>query len=109
MGKSTISMAIFNSYVKLPEGIGIPSVFQTPGICHQQKMFWVCPKMLDLPTSIWICRIVIIKIYHFTWRHSISYKTKTYYIEDEDPILRECKLAMWNSIFWFVQKKHRQS
>ena len=28
MGKSTISMAIFNSYVKLPEGIGIRSNIQ---------------------------------------------------------------------------------
>ena len=33
MGKSTISMAIFNSYVKLPEGNGYstPLMFASPG------------------------------------------------------------------------------
>ena len=32
MGKSTISMAIFNSYVKLPEGIGDEFIIQELGI-----------------------------------------------------------------------------
>ena len=39
MGKSTISMAIFNSYVSLPEGIWVLSISQCPKntfFCHRQ-------------------------------------------------------------------------
>ena len=42
MGKSTISMVIFNSYVKLPEGnlsIPINTIFRGMNI-HKSQLFW---------------------------------------------------------------------
>ena len=43
MGKSTISMVIFNSYVKLPEGI-----LNYVGISEESEMFFA-----DIPSYDW--------------------------------------------------------
>ena len=52
MGKSTISMAIFNSYVKLPEGIHIPSFPETtrqfPPLLDETRGSLTLPKKLEI-------------------------------------------------------------
>ena len=48
MGKSTISMAIFNSYVTLPEGIYTEHAFQSPFRFSNTYMNVVNP-MINLP------------------------------------------------------------
>ena len=44
MGRSTISMAIFNSYVKLPEGtLSIESTVSLSSLTNQQAIDWAPP------------------------------------------------------------------
>ena len=66
MGKSTISMAIFNSYVKLPEGI----THLAPNIN---------PILLESPLNHWVAHLLMFfdiyiytYIYIYTSQHPIS-------------------------------------
>ena len=49
MGKSTISMVIFNSYVKLPEGsqFGGEALLDQPGFANQGLTLFTAPKHME--------------------------------------------------------------